>query len=103
MLSPGDSPSRKPCSRGWRPGAGAASPEGAVGGWGGGRLGLCLGFGAGRDLVRVPVRDGGDESECGAPSGACPGLDGGICPEGQTSPYGEGVLGGVGDRLTGEG
>lgn len=53
--------------------------------------------------MSVPVRDGGDERECVAPSGVCPGLGGGICPEGQISPYGEGVLGGVGDRLTGEG
>lgn len=44
-------------------GGGPASPGGSVGGCGGGRLGLCLGFGAGRDLVSVPVREGGDERE----------------------------------------
>ncbi len=88
MLSPGDSPSRRPCSKGCGTGAmaGPVSPEGAVGGCGGGRLGLCLGLGAGRDLVSVPVREGGDEREWGAPSGVCPGEDGGTCPGGQASP-----------------
>lgn len=32
ILSPGDSPSRSPCSRGWGTGAGPESPEGTVGG-----------------------------------------------------------------------
>ena len=97
MLSPGDSPSRRPCSGGWGPG-------GALGGCGGGRLGLCLGLGAGRDLVSVPVREGGEDREWGAPQrGVCPGEDARACPGGQASPYGEGVLGGVGDRLTGDG
>ena len=54
-------------------------------------------------MVSVPVREGGDEREWGAPKGVCPGEDGGTCPGGQASPYGEGVLGGVGDRLTGDG
>lgn len=76
---------------------------GTEGGCGGGRLGLCLGLGVGRDLVSVPVRDGGEDREWGAPSGACPGEDADMCPVGQPRPYGEGVLGGVGDRLTGDG
>ena len=72
MLSPGDSPSRRPCSRGWGMGADAGPeeeeeeeqyPAGAVGGCGGGRDGLCRGLGAGRDLVSVPVREGGEDRE----------------------------------------
>lgn len=88
MLSPGDSPSRRPCSMGWGTGAtgGPVSPGGAMGGWGGGRLGLCLGLGAGRNLVSVPVREGGDEREWGVPSGVCPGEDGGTWPGGHASP-----------------
>lgn len=88
MLSPGDSPSRRPCSKGWGTGAMArpVSPGGTVGGCGGGRLGLCLGLGAGRDLVSVPVREGGDEKEWDAPNGVCPGEEGGTCPGGHASP-----------------
>ncbi len=74
-----------------------------MGGWGGGRLGLCLGFGVGRDFVSVPVREGGEDNVWGPPNGVWPGEEVGACPGGQPKPYGEGVLGGVGDRLTGDG
>lgn len=98
MLSPGDNPSSRPCSIGW------GTLGGLEGGCGGGRLGLCRGLGAGRDLLSVPVRDGGeDRREWGVPSGPCPGEEAGSCPRAQPRPYGDGVLGGVGDRLTGDG
>lgn len=74
-----------------------------MGGWGGGRLGLCLGFGVGLDFVSVPVREGGEDNVWGPPNGVWPGEEVGACPVGQPKPYGEGVLGGVGDRLTGDG
>ena len=66
MLSPGAMVSSRVCSMGW--GLVLDSP-GAVGGCGGGRLGLCLGLGAGRDLVSVPVSEGGEDRECAAPGG----------------------------------
>lgn len=53
--------------------------------------------------MSVPDREGGDDREWGVPNGVCPGDDGGTCPGGYASPYGDGVLGGVGERLTGEG
>lgn len=40
----------------------------AVGGCGGGSVGLCLGLGVGRDLVKVLVREGGEDRE-GAAAG----------------------------------
>lgn len=60
MLSPGDKPSSRPVE--WSRGCGLV--PGVGGGWGGGRLGLCLGgLGTGLALVRVPASEGGEERD----------------------------------------
>lgn len=64
MLSPGDMPSSMECSIDW----GLEPERFAVGGCGGGSVGLCLGLGVGRDLVKVLVREGGEDRE-GAAAG----------------------------------
>lgn len=46
------------------------------------------------------MSEGGEER---AWEGTDPGDEAGIWPGGHTRPYGDGVLGGVGDKLTGEG
>lgn len=73
MLSPGDMPSRRPWSSGGGGGGGVC--PGTVGGCGGGRLGLWRGLGVGRDLVSVPVSEGGEER---AWEGTDPGDEAGI-------------------------
>lgn len=64
-------------------------------------MGLCRGLGVGRDLAKVLVKTEG-EARGGAEAGeSWP--EAKEYPGGQLSPYGDGVLGGVGDRLTGDG
>lgn len=58
MLSPGDTPSSAGCSDD----CGLEAARLTVGGWGGGRVGLCRGFGVGRDLLRAPVKPEGEAS-----------------------------------------
>lgn len=58
MLSPGDTPSSTGCSED----CGLEAARLTVGGWGGGRVGLCRGFGVGRDLLRAPVKPEGEAS-----------------------------------------
>lgn len=89
MLSPGDMPSSMPWS------GGGVSPvgrlPGTVGGCGGGRLGLCRGLGVGRDLVSVPVCEGGEERRAwwegvAEPMGIWMGEEAGSWPGAQTRP-----------------
>lgn len=68
MLSPGDMPSSMGCSVAW----GLEAERLAVGGWGGGRVGLCRGFGVGRDLVKVLVKTEGEASGAAAAGDSWP-------------------------------
>ena len=65
MLSPGDTPSSAGCSADC--GLEAARPT--AGGSGGGRVGLCRGFGVGRDLLRAPTKPEGEASGGAAAAG----------------------------------
>lgn len=64
MLSPGEMSSSRVCSVD----CGLEPDALDVGGCGGGSVGLCRGLGAGRDLVKVLVREGGEDRE-GAAAG----------------------------------
>lgn len=61
MLSPGATPSSAGCSAD----CGLEAAKLALGGWGGGSVGLCRGFGVGRDLLKVLVKPEG-EARAGA-------------------------------------
>lgn len=64
MLSPGDTPSSAGCSD-----CGLEAVRLTAGGSGGGSVGLCRGFGVGRDLLRAPTKPEGEASGGAAAAG----------------------------------